>query len=89
MSLYQSIRELRQGNRRRHPSPAKHRRRLAVESLEQRALLSGYGYGQGGGVPAPRPAIIAILIGAHIGGGGGGSGRDLAHVGGGAGAGKK
>ena len=39
MSLYQSIRELRQGNRRRHPSPAKHGRRLVVESLEQRALM--------------------------------------------------
>jgi hypothetical protein len=41
MSLYQSIRELRQGNRRRHPSPTKRGRRLVVEALEGRALMAG------------------------------------------------
>jgi hypothetical protein len=94
MSLYQSIRELRRGNRRRHPSPAKQGRRLVVESLEQRMLLAsqtgtsphagGLGAAKSSDVvglmSSPKPAIVSALP--LIGGSGGaGAGKASAVVG--------
>jgi hypothetical protein len=63
MSLYQSIRELRQGNHRRHPSPAKHGRRLVVEALEGRTLLTTLAFYQSTSPVAgvSRPGNISAL----------------------------
>jgi hypothetical protein len=60
MSLYQSICELRRGNHRRHPSPAKHGRRLVVEALEGRALLTTLFQGGGQGV-GKSSAVVGLL----------------------------